>query len=141
MTNKYVAGFLFSEDYEKVVLIRKNRPAWQKGKLNGVGGHVEPGETPDDAMVREFMEECGTTTLHWKYFGTIKGADFIVDWYKAAVSLPVISTTDEEVDWYHVSDVINDVLPIIPHLKWLIMLALDKDNVTFTAEYNNGSFG
>ena len=38
---EYVCGFLFSPDRKKVLLIRKRRPAWQAGKLNGVGGKVD----------------------------------------------------------------------------------------------------
>lgn len=55
----YVLGFCFNAALNKVVLIRKNRPQWQAGKLNGVGGHVEPWELPLGAMVREFREESG----------------------------------------------------------------------------------
>jgi 8-oxo-dGTP diphosphatase len=42
----YACGFLFSLDRTRVLLIRKRRPAWQAGRLNGVGGKIEPGETP-----------------------------------------------------------------------------------------------
>jgi 8-oxo-dGTP diphosphatase len=44
--NKYVVGFLFNSDTNKVCLIKKNRPQWQKGRLNGVGGHIEDGKAP-----------------------------------------------------------------------------------------------
>jgi 8-oxo-dGTP pyrophosphatase MutT (NUDIX family) len=30
----------------EVLLIEKQKPAWQRGKLNGVGGKIEPGENP-----------------------------------------------------------------------------------------------
>lgn len=46
----YVVGFMLDQAREHVVLIEKNRPAWQAGKLNGVGGKVEPGEFPVNAM-------------------------------------------------------------------------------------------
>lgn len=55
--HRFVLGFLFSEDGSRVLLVWKNRPAWQNGKLNGVGGKIEPGETPLQAMKREFLEE------------------------------------------------------------------------------------
>ena len=55
----YVVGFLFSDDRKKVVLIEKTHPGWQKGKWNGIGGHIEEGELPKDAMQREFNEEAG----------------------------------------------------------------------------------
>jgi hypothetical protein len=39
--NRYVAGLAFSEDGTRVALIRKNRPLWQIGFLNAIGGHIE----------------------------------------------------------------------------------------------------
>lgn len=66
---RYVVGFLTDSDGEDVVLIRKTHPAWQKGLLNGVGGNIESGETPHQAMVREFREEAGVITYEsdWRY--------------------------------------------------------------------------
>lgn len=51
----------------KIVMVRKNRPASQLGKLNGPGGKVEVGETARMAMAREFYEETGSITdpLGW----------------------------------------------------------------------------
>lgn len=57
--NEYVVGFLFDSTRTRVVLVKKNRPAWQAGMLNGVGGRIEAGEEPLGAMVREFFEEAG----------------------------------------------------------------------------------
>lgn len=56
---QYVLGIMFSEDEERVLAIWKNRPDWQAGKLNGIGGKIEDGETPIEAMRREFREETG----------------------------------------------------------------------------------
>lgn len=53
----YVLGFLFSNF--DVALIKKTHPEYQKGKLNGIGGKIEPRETPLEAMEREFFEETG----------------------------------------------------------------------------------
>jgi 8-oxo-dGTP diphosphatase len=68
----YVCGFLFNTSRRGVVLIEKQKPAWQKGKLNGVGGKIENGEVPSDAMVREFKEEAGASVSTWKLFRTEK---------------------------------------------------------------------
>jgi 8-oxo-dGTP diphosphatase len=54
---RYSAGFLFSKDYKQVLLIKKEKPDWQRGLYNGVGGKVEPGETELNCMIREFEEE------------------------------------------------------------------------------------
>jgi 8-oxo-dGTP diphosphatase len=59
---KYVLGFAFDKS-DNVILVRKQKPKWQKGLLNGVGGKIEIGETSSDAMFREFREETGL-----KYF-------------------------------------------------------------------------
>lgn len=48
----YVVGFLFNNDMTKIVLIHKNRPYWQIGKLNGVGGKIEEYESSFNAMIR-----------------------------------------------------------------------------------------
>lgn len=55
---QYVVILLFNEQHDRVLLIRKNRPQWQAGKLNGLGGKVEPSETPHHAATRELKEEA-----------------------------------------------------------------------------------
>lgn len=69
---EYVLGFAFTPSKKAVLLIKKTRPKWQAGKLNGVGGKVEPGEFDlAQAMVREFEEETAVKTdpLQWSMFG------------------------------------------------------------------------
>ncbi|XPP93699.1 NUDIX domain-containing protein (plasmid) [Photobacterium leiognathi subsp. mandapamensis] len=54
---KYVTGFMLSPDYKQVALITKNKPSWQTNKLNGIGGKIESGETPSEAMARELRKK------------------------------------------------------------------------------------
>ena len=56
---RYSAVALFSQDLEHVLLIHKQKPAWQAGKANFPGGKVDAGETPEQALVRELEEELG----------------------------------------------------------------------------------
>jgi 8-oxo-dGTP diphosphatase len=58
-TLRFVLGFCFDFGYHNVLLIEKSRPTWQAGKLNGIGGKIEEGESPRVAMAREFQEETG----------------------------------------------------------------------------------
>ena len=56
------AVIIYAVSGDKVLLIRKKRGLGQ-GKINAPGGHIEPGETPVQAAVRECMEETGLTPL------------------------------------------------------------------------------
>lgn len=135
MRIQYVVGFLFSEDKEKVVLIEKNRPAFQAGKYNGVGGKIEEGETALQAMQREFWEETGVTIDSWKQYSILTG-DCIVYVFKAFSEkyLDVKSITDEKVS-IHYSFKIPE-LNVMPNLKWLVPMATDVDHVHCVAEFS-----
>lgn len=72
----FVVGYMRESLSNRVIMVRKTKPAFQAGLLNGVGGKVDhwvdgfPGrrETPLEAMVREFREETGieTTPDEWR---------------------------------------------------------------------------
>jgi len=64
-------GFVFNGDH--CLLIQKNRPDWQKGRLNGIGGKLEPGEYVIPGVIREIEEETGYPSsllcrLKWNHF-------------------------------------------------------------------------
>lgn len=69
---RYVVGFAFDERAEYVLLVHKLKPEWQRGRLNGIGGKIEPGETPLEAMDRECLEETGLR-LTWVQRGRMSG--------------------------------------------------------------------
>ncbi len=93
----YVLGFMIDVENNNVVLIRKSRPDYQKGKINGIGGkvsierdydHIGSGTHEYDhkvtyprAMVREFKEETGIDTYkeEWHHITDIefKGGNII----------------------------------------------------------------
>jgi len=68
---EYAVGFIHNDN--DVALIRKDRPQWQAGFLNGIGGKLEPGESPHDAMIRECHEEAGRFIGPWEHFLTLEG--------------------------------------------------------------------
>ncbi len=55
-----VAVLLFVSRGDELLLIRKKR-GLGAGKMNAPGGRIEPGETPEQAAVRETQEEVGVT--------------------------------------------------------------------------------
>lgn len=126
MELSYVVGFMFSPDLAEVALIQKRRPAWQCGKLNGIGGHVEPADKDSfGAMAREFTEETGAESPAWTHFATMREEEsFLVDFFFAVGDLAALSTvTDEPVVVVPVADLQKH--EVVENLPWLIPLALD----------------
>lgn len=132
MYTNWVVGLLFNTKGE-LALVSKTHPAWQAGKLNGVGGKIEEGESAAEAMQREFTEEAGAEVKEWREFALLKVQDGQVHFFVAHGDYTLQSMTDEKVGWYEVSDL--KALPLIQNLEWLIPLALDKNNHYTTIEY------
>jgi 8-oxo-dGTP diphosphatase len=61
----------------------KKKNDMHKGKWNGLGGKVEPGETPEECVIREVKEECGLTLVRpsLRGFITFPKFDGFDDWY------------------------------------------------------------
>jgi len=51
--------FIVNDD--KVLLGRRSNTGWMDGKLGAPGGHIEQGESPTTAIIREIEEELGVT--------------------------------------------------------------------------------
>lgn len=134
---RYVCGFLFDLDFQQVALIQKNRPPHQAGKYNGLGGKIELGEQPEDAMTREFYEESGLLVTHWKPFARIEG-DGWVSYFVFANDervLQVQSMEDQEVCCVKIEEL--PFLPLMPNLHWLIPLCKDENLFFATITYAN----
>lgn len=120
---EYVCGFYVASD-NHVLLLEKVKPEWQKGKLNGVGGKIEPEETVHDAMVREFLEEASRRIPLWEarvtlvipgkakvHFHLAQGPRF----------LKPAPCDEGTFSWVPVDKLTN----VIPNLRWVIPLCLD----------------
>lgn len=123
----YVAGFLFDESHLQVALIEKTKPDWQKGKLNAIGGKIEAGELPDNAMRREFLEETGLDISNWKRFCVLRGESDVnwrVHFYYAIGDLSKIRQMETEKPFIAGVDAVGRVYDqVIPNLRWLIPMA------------------
>lgn len=125
---KYVLGFLIDPLDDMVLLIRKKRPDWQAGKLNGIGGHIEPGEMPHTAMEREAREEAGLSVQWYKYAAMERLGDFHVSVFKGYLH-PLVykQKTDEPLIEANAKNLPQDV---IPNLHWLVPMAFDDNSFT-----------
>ncbi|MEN6357160.1 MAG: NUDIX domain-containing protein [Armatimonadota bacterium] len=130
----FVDGFLFDDEGTNVLLIRKVRPQWQAGLLNGIGGKIEDGERPIEAMCREFQEETGVTFDQWEYTIRHDGPDWTVFYYRAhsteavsAVLSQVTYPTDEMPELCSVMSLEQ----CVRNIKWAIPLSNDRNGLVF----------
>lgn len=125
MKRFYVVGLLFDPSRKFVALIRKARPDWQRGFLNGIGGKLEPGEKPGEAMAREFKEETGVAVASWEEFLVIEYPDAVLHCFRAFGDVRAVrSVTDElvgvfPVDWWH---------GLVPNMRWIIPFAITENS-------------
>lgn len=128
----YVVGFAIDEETNRILLIEKTKPAWQKGLLNGIGGKIENGELPMEAMVREFREETGIESSEddWSNNGTIMiSNDWIVHvFYSYSLNIDKAKTTTEErVVIHDINDIMLNRNITISNIQTLVSMGLDPD--------------
>lgn len=136
----YSCGFMFravtssgpTKERILVALVTKAKPEWQRGKLNGVGGHIELSDpSADFAMAREFEEETGVRTKasDWRFFAKQENdhhrCNFFVAWWHQCIdpnrSTQLQGLPSEPVDWYDAERLPDTV---IPNLKLLVPTAM-----------------
>lgn len=62
-------GLVFDRDGKFVFYLRDDKPTIPfPNHWDLFGGHLEPGETPHDALLRELREEIGVTPIHTEFF-------------------------------------------------------------------------
>src|SRR5688572_24168894 len=90
-----------------LMLLRNKKPGdVHAGKYNGLGGKLEPGESPDECVLREFQEESGLTLLDPRLRGVLtfplfaKGQDWVVFVYTATRSEgALIDSAEGTLEW------------------------------------------
>lgn len=138
---QYVCGFCFDDILDYVVLIEKQKPEWQKGRVNGVGGKVEPFEPVYHAMEREFREETGVLVPvgKWTRFCILHvpgepGA--VINFFYAVTNYITVHTaqtmTDEPVLVRKSTAFYDNYLP---NLQWLIPMAKSHHGGKDSAAY------
>jgi 8-oxo-dGTP diphosphatase len=138
----YVLGFIIDPHLDQVLLMKKKRPDWQKDRLNGIGGKIEPGETPEAAMVREGNEEVHLPYgMTWRKFCRLSGPKnggtlgahqeafetfcFYTKWPLRQGTVMLFREREDEKVWpYFVRELPKEVLPNIP---WLVNMAISME--------------
>ena len=107
----------YIKDNDKYLLLYRNKEKddFNKGKYLGVGGHLEKGETKEQALLREVKEETGLTLLRYTYHAKLL---FINDDYQEIMHLysadqfqgELIDCDEGELVWINKEDVLK-----VPH--------------------------
>jgi 8-oxo-dGTP diphosphatase len=134
---RYVLALPFNLRGSHLLLQRKIRPDWQEGLLNGIGGHVEDGETPPEALIREVQEEVGALTSAgtWDPFLDLCGEGFVVTVARGRFPDRVLTAmrdfskaTEEPCKIVAVEATRTDPAvkaDLVDNLLWMVLLALD----------------
>lgn len=129
---KYTLNFIFNENLDLVWLIKKIRPAWQAGYLNGIGGKFEDGEDSFDCATREVKEESNLDVFRndWIPVGEYVGIDYIV-YINTILMIDEVfigaqQLTDESIYTVDVSSITNMEIPILLSARTAIIASKQK---------------
>ena len=122
----YVLALLFTPAGDRVVLMRRTRPAWQAGRVNALGGKLLPGEGALDAARREVREEAGVDVADWEEFLVWDDPVYRMHAVRAFHDAALDAHTAEDQEVFRAD---TAALPpeLIDNLRWLVPLALDRD--------------
>ncbi len=104
------ATLLFVIRDHSILLIHKLR-GLGKGKINGPGGRLEPGETMQECAVRETQEEVGVTPTDVEYAGRLHfqfldGYGLRGDVFRASDFEGDLIETEEAIpEWFAIADI------------------------------------
>ena len=130
------ATLLFVITPDSILLIHKLR-GLGKGKINGPGGRVEPGETAHACAVRETQEEIGVTPTGVAYAGRLHfqftdGYGLRGDVFRATGFEGELISTDEAIpEWFRVDAIPYDRMWADDRLWIPLML----DNQRFSGRF------
>lgn len=113
---------------DDVLLVLKDKPEWQKGRLNLPGGKIEAGESISQATTREIIEETGYEPLVTpRNIGLLKDGDDEIYCMKVLVMAHDSPRPREEetqevfwMPWYQAD---NDPR-LIPNLRVIVPLMI-----------------
>ena len=127
---------------DKVLLGEKKR-GFAAGTFNGIGGKQDPGETIDEAMVRETQEEIGVTPTNYKKVGNIDFINLVYKGENVDIKLHIytcggyvgeIKETGEMIpQWFNIKDVPYDKM--LPDDTSWFPLVLEGKKIKGTISY------
>lgn len=127
---KNAVAIILNEDNKILLLKRSDNPnIWMPTKWGLVGGGVEIGETPEEAVKREVFEETKLILDNIKWLFSIKRHKNSIEhiYISKYMGDPTNVVLNEEYNgygWYHISEI--SFLDIVPHLLEYLTIAFKK---------------
>ena len=123
----------------EILLQNRRKEDWRGYALPG--GHIEPGESIVDGVIREMREETGLTILRPKLCGVkqfpIEGGRYLVFLFKTEEFEGTLRSSEEgEMEW--VSRKRLGKLPTVPDFAELLQV-MEQDNLTEFLYVDNGN--
>ncbi len=112
----YTVGFVINKSHKLVLLINKNRPAWQKGALNGLGGRLQESETPNEGIARSVNREANieTNAEQWRKIGSIENDGDVIYFLTTVYdgeTADATTMTDEQIEWFPLKNLPSTLVP------------------------------
>ena len=151
--DKTVLAYIKKDGQFLMLYRNKKKQDINKGKWIGIGGHLEQGESKEQALVREIKEETGLDVLHYIYRGELLFVNndfeevmylYLVD----EVSGDVIECDEGELAWIKEDDLMSlnmwegdyKFLPLLINTDEFIRLELrySDDQLVEVKEWSTG---
>jgi 8-oxo-dGTP diphosphatase len=123
----YVLIFILREDH--VLMLYRNK-APNQHLWNGVGGKLEPGESPEEAAIREVKEETGLQVQHMVYKGIVtwNGQDGMYVFLVDEMSGEIRESEEGRLEWKHLNWVMESP-KVVSNIRYFLPVMLEEQTL------------
>ena len=128
---------------EGEILLAVKKRGFGAGNYNGVGGKLEQGETPEEAMIRETQEEISVTPTEYEKVGVVEFDEFykgnkekVLFHLYVATKWDGEPTESEEMEphWFNIANIPYDKM--FPDDKYWMPLILEGKKINAYFEFD-----
>lgn len=141
----------FIQRNEQILLLNRDKPSWM-GAWNGVGGKLEPNETPLASVKREVLEETGLVPNNFTFKGFVTWQSdqnkkslggmylYLAKLDSDSIYETPVKTTEGILDWKDVNWILHPMnVGVASHLpKYLPLLLHDEGCFNHHSIFSNG---